>query len=507
MTHFPPFTFDPRHRTLWRGATEMPLTPKAAALLGCLLDARGAWVSKDAILAAVWPDTHVQPENIKVLVREIRNALGDSPTAPAFIGSMPRKGYAFVAPVVERPRAAADGTPSSRSPVIVPRRAEIAALASALGAVPGPSSRLALIAGEHGTGKTLLCDAFLRSVRASSSARISCAQCSDRELAAEPYYPILDALTRLERHYPGVALGALAEHAPSWLALFPEWSRSAHVAAGGGRHSMLDELGAALAVMARDAPLVIVLDDLHWADADTVRALLHVTAPATRARVLVVATCNEGAWMAGEDARERATRAAGRRAMSLSPFTRDQTVRYIVARFGPGPLEALAPVVHLATGGNPALIATAFDGLIERRLIACGRDGWRRDASLAAIDRAVPDTLAELVTRQLELLELHEREAIEAAAAVGVEFTLEDVAVALRSDPREAGAIIGPLARRGQLVVAGGSRREGAPGRDVYRFRHAFYVGVIARRAPQLRQRAFADRVSGLRAAGGRRAT
>jgi len=80
MTHFPPYKFDPHDLTLWRGASEVPLTPKAAALLGCLLAARGARVSKNEILSAVWPDTHVQPENIKVLVREIRHALGDSPT-------------------------------------------------------------------------------------------------------------------------------------------------------------------------------------------------------------------------------------------------------------------------------------------------------------------------------------------------------------------------------------------------------------------------------------------
>ncbi len=508
MTHFPPFTFDPRDRTLWRGAAEISLTPKAAALLACLLEARGAWVSKETILAAVWPDTHVQPDNIKVLVREIRGALGDSIVAPAFIGSRARRGYAFVAPIVERPRAgAADGMLSPRPQVLVHRGAEIAALTAASAATPGSSPRLALITGDHGSGKTLLCDAFLRSVRASAAARICSARCSARELTPEPYYPILDALLRLERHYPRVVFGALAEHAPSWLALFPEWSGLGRGRGRDPRHSMLDQLSAAVAVMARDVPLVIVLDDLQWADADTLRALLHISAPGTRARVLFVATCNEGAWVAGEDARDRVAAVPGTLAIALTAFTRHQTGQYIVARFGPGPIEPLAPIVYAATNGNPLMVSTACDSLIERGMIAPGPRGWRREASSGAIARALPETLADLVTRQLELLELHEREAIEAAAAVGFEFTLAEVAVALRSDARSAGAILGPLARRGQLVVPGGSRGAPPAAAAAYRFRHEFYVGVIARRAPQLRQRAFADRVSGLRAPAHRLAT
>lgn len=506
MTHFPPFTFDPRDRTLRRGSTEIPLTPKAAALLASLLDARGAWVDKETILAAVWPDTHVQPENIKVLVREIRSALGDSSLAQAFIASRPRLGYAFVAPIAERPQpAGTEPMLSPRTPISV-ERTEIPALTAAL-AASGSSPRLALVIGDRGVGKTMLADAFLRTVRASGRARVCHAQCSGRELTPEPYYPLLDALARLERQYPGVAFAALAEHAPSWLALFPEWRGPGRPGATGSRHSMLDQLAAALAAMARDLPLVIVLDDVQWADAETVETLLRVAARESRPRVLFVATCHEGAWIAGGLARDRVVAAPGTRSLVLPPFTRAQTGEYIVARFGRGPLDALAPIVHAASGGNPRLIATAFDGLVERGLIAPGQDGWRRESSIAAIARALPEALAGTVERQLEQLELHERAAIEAAAAVGFTFTLGDVALALGSEPRAAAAVLGPLARRGQLVVAGHGHGAAPAAGDVYCFRHPFYVGAIARRAPQMRQRAFADRVSGRRAVAHRLAT
>ncbi len=184
MTHFPPFKFDPEDRTLWRGAAEVPLTPKASDLLACLLRARGAWVSRSAILSTVWPDTHVQPENVKVLVREIRRALGDSIASPAFIRSRARRGYAFVAATVERESPVADGLLPAQSPPYVTRTRELSLLGAALAADAAP---LVLVTGGHGDGKTSLCDAFVRAVRAAGTARVCYGQCFDRESAHESY--------------------------------------------------------------------------------------------------------------------------------------------------------------------------------------------------------------------------------------------------------------------------------------------------------------------------------
>ena len=104
--HFSAFRFDVEDGTLWRGAEQVPLTGKAASLLRCLLGRAGTWVSKSAIMSAVWPDTHVQPDNVKVLVREIRQALGDNPRESKFIRSAPGRGYSFVADVSEAGRRA-----------------------------------------------------------------------------------------------------------------------------------------------------------------------------------------------------------------------------------------------------------------------------------------------------------------------------------------------------------------------------------------------------------------
>jgi predicted ATPase len=500
MTHFPPFRFDSHNRTLWRRAAEVPLTPKASALLACLLASRGAWVSKKEILAAVWPDTHVHPDNIKVLVSEIRHALGDSSLAPTYIRSVARGGYAFVAPITNRDDSnGSDWLRSSRAHPFVNRARELAMLTAMLETFPAASPRLALITGDHGGGKTSLCEALLREFRLAGSARTCFAQCNDRELPQEPYYPILDALLRLDRQHPGLVPAVLAEHAPSWLALFPQWRGTHRRRAAKARIEMLDELRDAVAMLARDLPLVMVVDDLQWADGETLRALMQLGEPAGDDRVLIVTTCNEGEWCAGPEARRRFTATARLHTIPLPPFTPQQTDEYVIARFGAGPLEALASMVHTVTGGNPMMVAAAFDWLVERRLITLGTSGWRRESSIEALGRSLPETLSEAVSRQLEQLESHEREAIEAAAAVGFEFTLAAVAMALRCHPDDVSPVLGPLARRGQLIVADNTDGAVPAHANMYRFRHPFYVDVIGRHAPLLRQRAFADRIAQFR--------
>jgi DNA-binding winged helix-turn-helix (wHTH) protein len=497
MTHFPPFKFDPEDRTLWRGATEVPLTPKASALLACLLGARGAWVPRDAILSAVWPDTHVQPENVKVLVCEIRRALGDSIDSPAYIRSRARCGYAFVAATVDGDSSIGEGLLPARSAPYVTRARELGRLRAALAADSPP---LVLVTGGHGDGKTSLCDAFVRDVRAAGTARVAYGQCFERDSAQEPYYPLLDAMLRLDRAHPGIVPRLLAEYAPSWLTFFPQWhgSRGDAVVA---RRTMLDELCAVLAAIARDLPLVIVIEDLQWADTATLDALAHVAESTEPDGVLVLASCSEGAWRGGRRARRRLLDGSRTGMVALQPFTPAQVLEYVGSRFGAGSFEALAPAVHAATGGNALLVAAVFDHLVERQLIVPGIAAWTRASTLDAIKRVLPDAAAGVITRQLETLGSREREAIEAASAsaVGAAFVLADVAAALQCDPAEAEAVLAPLARREQLIVRSEDGR--------YCFRHARAADAIGRRAPHLRQMAFACRVEDRRLSARRAAT
>jgi len=509
MKYFSFFRFDVDEGTLWRGPEQIPLTRKAGALLSCLLAGAGSWVSKSAIMSAVWPDTHVQPDNVKVLVREIRQALGDHPRVPTFIRSAPGRGYAFIASVSEGDRAGVADEPfGPRAPIFVNRGPELAALADALDAARASARRLVLVSGEHGVGKTALCDAFIRTAAVAGPARVCYGQCFDRESPQESYYPFFDALLRLDRRHPGFVASILAQHAPSWLAQFPQWAGVRTPSADPVR--MLDELSDAVDAISHDLPLVIVLEDLQWADADTLHALARLAGSHVPSKLLVVGTYCDVEWAAGARAKHRVTSSMTASARSvrvvLEPLTVEHVVRYVDARFGPECLSDLAPAVHRATGGNPFMIVNAFDSLVVRGLVTEGGDGWRREASLETIAKALPETLVEAVARQLDQLDMREREVLEAAAVVGLEFSSMSVAFALRARMEDVRSVLDPLARRGQLIVATRAAGSPRPSQGTYRFRNALQADVIARRAPMLRQLRVAQRLASVRETEVRRA-
>ncbi len=112
MASFPPYRLDLVNQCLWRGETRIPLMPKPFAVLTYLVEHSGRLVTHEELFAAIWPDTHVQPEVLRRYILEIRRVLGDSAEAPQFIQTFPKRGYQFIAPLdlLPEPRLR-EGTP------------------------------------------------------------------------------------------------------------------------------------------------------------------------------------------------------------------------------------------------------------------------------------------------------------------------------------------------------------------------------------------------------------
>ena len=106
-------------RQLLRAGRELSVSPKAFELLGLLLRSRPRAVSRTRLTAALWPDTHVGPTSLHVLVSQVRAALGDDASAPRWIRTVPRFGYAFVGPASDGSAVHAEAWPS---PVAVAAR-------------------------------------------------------------------------------------------------------------------------------------------------------------------------------------------------------------------------------------------------------------------------------------------------------------------------------------------------------------------------------------------------
>jgi DNA-binding winged helix-turn-helix (wHTH) protein len=106
---FGSFRLDLGTRQLFRGKTEIRLSPKAFDLLTVLVDTRTRAVSKAELHERLWPGTFVTDANLAVLVAEVRKALGDRPRASRFVRTVPRFGYAFCGQIAGAADVAASG--------------------------------------------------------------------------------------------------------------------------------------------------------------------------------------------------------------------------------------------------------------------------------------------------------------------------------------------------------------------------------------------------------------
>ena len=118
VVHFSVFEVDVRTRELRKQGSRVKLQEKPFQLLLTLLEGPGELVTREELRRRLWrPDTYVDfDRSINIAVAKLRLALGDSSESPRFIETLPRRGYRFIAPVIEEPahsRPALTAKPSS----------------------------------------------------------------------------------------------------------------------------------------------------------------------------------------------------------------------------------------------------------------------------------------------------------------------------------------------------------------------------------------------------------
>ena len=96
---FGSFRLLPTQRLLLQGDRPVPLGSRALAILNVLLERPSELVSKQELMARVWPNTFVEPENVKAHISALRRALRDGRDGNRFIINISGRGYCFVAPV------------------------------------------------------------------------------------------------------------------------------------------------------------------------------------------------------------------------------------------------------------------------------------------------------------------------------------------------------------------------------------------------------------------------
>lgn len=475
---FEPFRLDVLDERLWKDGTCVPLGRKAFGVLARLVAVPDQLVTKDELLASVWPDTAVTEAVLTTAMREIRAAMGDHARTPHYVQTVHGRGYRFIAPVAEEPAppGAVVSTSAGEALPVVGRDAERARLDQWFSAVRAGSRRIVFVAGEAGIGKTTLAEAFVTELAATHVVRVARGQCIEQYGAGEPYLPILEALGRLVRRADPFVERVLRQQAPGWLAHLPALAPGAaepmrRVPAG----RMLRELAGAVEGLAAAEPLVLLLEDLHWSDRATLEWVDYVTRRRDPAQLLVLGTYRP---------LEAQRRASPLRAVlgelrhlpqsgeiELDSLSGDAVRTYLRRRCGSvAEIEQLSTALHRRTGGHPLFLASLVDDLIP-----CGAAASAASAlDASVVDRALPLNLRQFIEHRFELLPPDDRAILEAASVAGDPFSVAAVAAGTRLSEERIEARCEVLTHANRLFIADGVAAwpDGTLAAR-YRFRHA----------------------------------
>ena len=507
---FAPFALDLVNECLWRGPRAIKLRPKAYAVLQHLLARPGQLVTKEQLIAAVWRDTFVGDAVLKVTIRQIRKALSDDPGAPRFIETAHRRGYRFIGAIdagsdaATMPAASAEppsaGAAAAEPPSgFVGRAGALAQLHGSLGRARRGERQIVFVTGEAGIGKTTLLDTFTRSVAADRSVRICFGQCLEQYGMGEPYLPVLEAMRQLCRDEPH-AIDVLRSHAPMWLLQMPSLVTAAdrdafgREAFGGTRERMLREMGETLDALSAQAPLVLVLEDLHWSDVSTLDLLSYVARRRRPAHLLVIATFRLAELIASGHPLKAVQRELLARQLceelpldylSEAAVGEHLAVRFPAHRF---PAE-LATLIRERTEGNPLFMVNTIDYLVAAGAIAPHPEGWRMTAPIDALKVGVPDSIRHVIETQIDRLEPRDQRILEAASVAGAEFSVAAVFAALEDPNDDIEFRCEELSRRHHFIRDCGAQilPDGqTAGR--YSFIHAVYRHVLYERVSASRR-------------------
>ena len=492
--------------------------PIPFAVLRYLVEHAGRLVTHDELLNAVWPETYVQPEVLRRYILEIRRALGDKAGKPRFVETLPKRGYRFIAPVTE----SADAPPAGVQPTpakLVGRQSALTDLDDCLKIALRGQRRVVFVSGEAGVGKTSLVDAFQQRAESVRSARVVRGQSVEGFGGKEAYYPLLEAVGQLARGDAGrEVVGTLARQAPTWIVQFPSLVRPEQYATlqreilGATRERMVRELCEALEAITRTTALVLILEDLHWADHSTVDLISAIARRREPAKLLVLGTFRPADLiLSGSPLKtlkqDLLLHHLGSE-VALERLREPDVADYLAAEFVGSELPpGLAAVIHRHSDGNPLFMTAMLDHLAQQGVLSQAGGRWRMTVPLEAVDPGVPETLRQMLEVQLQHLSREERQLLKCASVAGQHFTAWSIATMLASDSSDVEEQCAALAERQQFLKAGGPRE--LPGGALtfeYEFRHSLYREVLYRHlSPTQRvnfHRLLAQGLEGLRSAG-----
>ena len=346
--------------------------------------------------------------------------------------------------------------------------------------------RFALLVGEAGVGKTRLAAQFAAEVHGAGAA-VLYGRCDEEPLRS--YQPFIEALRHELRHRGWRADAGAARDLEELARILPEARPAATAASTPApvqdreteRYRLFEAVANLIRRAAERTPLLLVIDDLHWADKPTVLLLRHLLRHSDPARLMVLGLVRD--VEVGDDDHPLAELVADLRRehrlhrIALDGLSQREADALVAARLAAQPSAGFVRGLREQTAGNPFFMEEALRALIEAQVLEAGAEA--QAGALASI--GVPESVADVILGRLSRVSDLAREALTIGATIGREFDF-DVVPALVGAPGES--VIEAL----EEAMASGLIGEVAESVDRFAFCHALARDAIYGRLSRTRR-------------------
>ncbi len=411
----------------------------------------------------------------------------------------------------ERPSSTVVHAPTVAARITVGREEQRGLLWRGYTRVKNGRGLILAVTGEAGIGKTSVLEDFLAELPSrGESPVIGRGRCSQRLAGDEPYLPILEALESLLHPQAGLGFASVMKAtAPTWYGLVAPDSaitsssgEPREAAPATSQERMKREFSTLCQELSRTQPLIIFIDDLHWADISTIDMLNYVAGRFSNTRVLVLGSYRPS------DMALRGNPFLGIRNDLESrglfqeialPFLATKDVeRYLALEFPHHHFPAdFASVIHSKTEGSPLFMADLVRYLRDTGGIVEVDGAWATARDLPEAPRDLPASVRGMIQRKIEQVEERDRKLLVVASIQGYEFDSAIVAEALEMDPAEVEERLDIL-ERVHVFVRRGEESE-FPDRSLtlnYQFVHVLYQNALIDSLQPTRRAALSGRVA-----------
>jgi predicted ATPase len=381
---------------------------------------------------------------------------------------------------------------------LVGREQELACLAETWQAALAGQCSLLLLSGEAGVGKTRLVQELADQLRW-QGIHVVQGRCYEFERLL-PYQPVVEALHSLPlalasaacAAVPGWVVAQVTRLAPDLLGQASELPGMASGQGGEEQERLFEAVSHFLAQLTDQQPLLLILEDLHWASDSTLQLLHYLARHLVGQPLLLVGTVRPevvSPSQAPATLGRRLERDGLARRLQLSPLSAAAVASLIDQLSGDGAAaKPLADRLYRETEGNPFYLIQTLKALFEEGVIRVEEGLWRADYAALGRDRLpLPASVSEMIAARVGRLSEQTQDAVQVAAVVGRAFDFDLLHAAWGQGEEATLAALDDLLRQRLIVEA---VLAGSAGQD-YAFTHhkiqeVVYNGLSRRRCQHL---------------------